>query len=227
MPDALLRTAATMRSARPVPPEKAAVPRPISAAVRCPRTQARPFRGDRHGRGGGTDRRTDPRPPQGSMVTHPGAYRLRTNRTDRGEAALWRPTSLRPISKGSSVPRIRTRSAFHLPPLARPGRGPPVRHRHRPPARAGDPRPPAYGRPPRRLGRPSPDPRRATRYRHLPARRWTHLACAQGDTARSARFPTTTSPRHPLHEECRWILRESSAAGRNIRRPRLPAGPIR
>ena len=41
-----------------------------------------------------------------------------------------------------------------------------------------------------------------------------------------ARNPTTTLPRHPLHEECRWILRESSV-GPNIRWPRLPAGPIR
>ena len=38
--------------------------------------------------------------------------------------------------------------------------------------------------------------------------------------------PTTTQPRHPLHEECRWILRESSA-GPNIRRLRLPSGPNR
>ena len=128
------------------------------------------------------------RPPQGAMTAHPGAYRLRTNRTDRDEAPCGAPTSPRPTSKRSSAPRIRTRPEAHPPPQAHPGRGPPVRHRRRPPARASDPHPPACGRPPRRSGRPPPDPRRAaTRHRRLPARRRTHPACAQGDTIRSPR----------------------------------------
>ena len=64
------------------------------------------------------------RPLQCSMTTHPGVYCLRTNRTGRDGAILWRTCITRPTSK--RVFRIETRPASHPPPEAHPGRGPSV-----------------------------------------------------------------------------------------------------
>ena len=91
------------------------------------------------------------------------------HRTLRGACQTPRPETGRP---GPGTHR-----AARAP---KPGARPTLRHhRHRPPVRTGD-------RSQRRLGRPPPSPQRpATRHHHLPTRRRTHPARAQGDTARS------------------------------------------
>ena len=105
-----------------------------------------------------TARHRHPLPPTAAAgfdggPSHPGVYRLHTNRTDWDEATPWRTHITPTTSRRSSAPRIRP--ASDPSPQAHPRRVPSVHHRHRPPTRAGDPHPSASGRSPRRLGPPS------------------------------------------------------------------------
>ena len=172
---ALLRHALTEPSERLAEPRARKRIEQVRERIRRPKAQSRgPARHyditvdtDR------TARHRHPLPPTAAAgfdggPSHPGVYRLRTNRTDWHGATRWRTRTHTTPTTSSRAPAPRIRPASNPSPQARPRRVPSVHHRHRPPTRAGDPHPSASGRSPRRLGRPPPDPRRpATRHRHL------------------------------------------------------------
>ena len=119
------------------------------------------------------------RPQDGSMVTHPGVYCLRSSETDWDEDALWRTyTTLTDVEAVFRSLKSEPRPASHLPPQAGAGRRPPVHHRHRLPTRAGHPHAAARARRTRQVDHATLRPRRpAARHRHLPPARRTHAAC--------------------------------------------------
>ena len=135
------------------------------------------------------------RPQDGSMVTHPGVYCLRSSETDWDEDALWRTYTNAHRRRGRlPLAQVRTRPASHLPPQAGAGRRPPVHHRHRLPARAGHPHSAACARRTRPLDHATARPRRpAACHRHLPPSRWPHAARAHGHPSR------TRSAGHPRY----------------------------
>ena len=109
------------------------------------------------------------RPQDGSMLTHPGVYCLRSSETDWDEDTLWRTyTTLTDVEAVFRALKSELGLRPHLPPQAAAGRRPPVHHRHRLPARAGHPHPAARARRARQLDHVAPHPRRpAARHRHL------------------------------------------------------------
>ena len=127
------------------------------------------------------------RPQDGSMVTHPGVYCLRSSETDWDEDALWRTyTTLTDVEAVFRSLKSELGLRPDLPPQAGAGRRPPVHHRHRLPARAGHPHSAARARRTRQVDHATPRPRRpAARHRHLPPARRTHAACAHGNPSRT------------------------------------------
>ena len=132
------------------------------------------------------------RPQDGSLVTHPGVYCLRSSETDWDEDTLWRTSTT--LTDVEAVFRS-LKSELGLRPIY-----------HRKPARADGHlfitviayqlvqvirTPPARARRTRRLDHAAPHTRRpATRHRHLPTSRRAHAARALGHASR------TRSARH-------------------------------
>ena len=126
------------------------------------------------------------RPQDGSMVTHPGVYCLRSSETDWNEDALWRTyTTLTDVEAvfRSLKSELGLRPIYHRKPARADGHlfitviayqlVQVIRTRLRAPRT-------------RQVDHATPRPRRpAARHRHLPPSRRTHAACAHGNPSRT------------------------------------------
>ena len=127
------------------------------------------------------------RPQDGSMVTHPGVYCLRSSETDWNEDALWRTyTTLTDVEAvfRSLKSELGLRPIYHRKPARADGHlfitviayqlVQVIRTRLRARRRT------------RQVDHATPRPRRpAARHRHLPPSRRTHAACAHGNPSRT------------------------------------------
>jgi hypothetical protein len=121
-------------------------------------------------------------PVEGSMLTHPGVYCLRSNETTWDAQTLWHTytmlTDLEAVFRGL---KSELRPASGVPSHRRPHRGPPVHHRSGLSVGAGDPAQTGGRRRDHVMEPVARKPLRAAAdHRHVPATRRTHNACPQG-----------------------------------------------
>ena len=137
------------------------------------------------------------RPQDGSMVTHPGVYCLRSSETDWDEDTLWRTyTTLTDVEAvfRSLKSELGLRPIYHRKPRRADG------HLFitviRLPARPAHPNPPARPRQPRLLDNPQTSRRRsAARHRHLPTARRPHPPRAHRHATRTRAARRLRRPR--------------------------------
>jgi hypothetical protein len=119
-------------------------------------------------------------PVQGTALTHPGVYCLRSSETDWDEERLWRTYMILTALSGSvPLAQVGAGPASDLSPNRRAHRGPPFHQRPRIPVCPSHPPPPqrarhhrALAHSTRALGRP------VSGHCYAPPCRWTHSACA-------------------------------------------------
>ena len=138
------------------------------------------------------------RPVEGSMMTHPGVYCLRSNQTDWDEETLWRTyvtlTDLEAVFR-SLKSELGLRPIFHHKPIRAEGHLFITVIAYQ--LVAAHPTTAARSRRARELEHRSTDPRRTTaHHRHLPTRRWAHLACTQSHPRRTAPAGHLRRPGH-------------------------------